>query len=324
MVTIDGHAHIYPESYWRALSKIAERVTFPIDVQRILYFFPKESVLVQAEETLGLMENLGIGGMVLSLSLPNVYMPDSAMSLDLAQMANDAYADIQRRFPGKFYVLASIPLHFPELAIRELDRAIEKLKMNGIVLGSNIAGKPLSSREFFPFYERVNALELPIFIHPMSPPHADQKDEFFLIPLVDYISESTRAVVGMIFAGVFEQFRNVTLVLPHLGGAIPYIKGRIDGGYQNHLPCQKNISKPPSEYFKEFYFDTVSLDVQALRYALETVGPEHLVFGTDYPFMSLKNIRLIKENLYKVSLSPRDREGIEGKNVLRLLKNLGI
>ena len=321
MVTIDAHAHIYPENYWSALLKIAERVTFPIDVQRILYFFPKESVLVQAEETLGLMENLGIDGMILSLSLPNVYMPDPAMSLDLAQMANDAYAEIQRLFPGKFYVLASVPLHFPELAIRELDRAIRKLNMSGIVLGSNIAGRPLSSPEFFPFYERVNALKLPIFIHPMSPPHADQKDEFFLIPLVDYIYESTRAVIAMVFAGVFEQFRNLTLVLPHLGGAIPYIKGRIDGGYQNHPPCQKNISKPPSEYFKEFYYDTVSLDVQAIRYALETVGPEHLVFGTDYPFMSLKNIRLINESLEKIGLSPKDREAIEGKNVFRLLHN---
>ena len=318
---IDIHNHIYPENYWKALLKISERVTFPIDARRILSYYTEKGILIKPEETLGPMEKMGIEIQVLSLSVPNVYMPDPAMSLDLAQMANDAYADIRRRFPGRFYVLASVPLNFPELAIRELDRAIGKLGMNGIVLGSNIAGMPLSSPEFFPFYERVNELNVPIFIHPMSPPHMEEEDEFFTAPLVHYVFESTLAATKMVFAGVFERFPEMHLILPHLGGAIPYIQGRIDSGYRNHPSCRKNISRPPSEYFKEFYYDILSLNVPALRCALEIMGPDHLVFGTDYPFWPLENVPWLNESLDKLGLSTEAREAIDRRNILKILHN---
>ena len=321
MLKIDIHNHQYPENYWNTILKISEKVTFPVDVRRIMSYYANKGVLVKPEETVGPLEKLGIGVQVLSLSIPNVYMPDAAMSLDLAQMANDAYVETRRKFPGKFYVLASVPLNFPELAIKELDRAIGKLGMNGVVLGSNIAGKPLSSSEFFPFYERVNELKLPILIHPMSPSHMEEDDEFFTAPLVHYLFESTLAVTKMVFAGVFERFPNIMMILPHLGGAIPYIQGRIDSGYRNHPPCRKNISKKPSEYFKEFYYDTVSFNVAALRCALETVGPEHLVFGTDYPFQPLEGIALINESLDVLGLSLKDREAIDYGNLLRILHN---
>ncbi len=319
---IDIHNHIYPENYWKALVKISERVSLPIDARRILFYYTQKGILVKPEETIGPMEKLGIGTQVLSLSVPNVYMPDPGMSLDLAQMANDAYAEIRERFRDKFYVLASVPLHFPELAIREMDRAIGKLGMNGIVLGSNVLGKPLSSPEFFPFYERLNELKAPIFIHPMSPPHMEEDDEFFTAPLVHYILESTLAAVKMVFAGIFERFRNIPLILPHLGGAIPYIQGRIDSGYRNHPPCRKNISMPPSEYFKAFYYDTLSLNVPALRCALEIVGPDHLVFGTDYPFWSLETIPLLIRSLEELDLPAAAREAIDRRNLLKILLNV--
>ena len=316
---IDIHSHHYPENYWKAIQKISEKVTFPPDVRRVMEYFPKKGLLVKAEETIEPLQKLGVGVQVLSLSIPNVYMPDPTMSLDLAQMANDAFAEIRRTFPDKFYVLASVPLNFPQLAINELDRAIGKLGMNGVVLGSNIAGRPLSSPEFLPFYERVNQLKLPILIHPMSPPHADEDDEYFTTPLVNYMFESTLAVTKMVFAGVFERFPDMILIVPHLGGAIPYIQGRIDSGYRNHPPCRKNISKFPSEYFKKFYYDTVSFNVPALRCALEIVGPEHLVFGTDTPFQPLESVSLINESLDALNLSSEDQEAIDSKNLLKIL-----
>jgi aminocarboxymuconate-semialdehyde decarboxylase len=321
VLKIDIHNHIYPENYWKALVKISERVTFAIDARRILSYYSGKGILVKPEETIGAMEKMGIGIQVLSLSVPNVYVPDPAMSLDLAQMANDAYVEIRERFPGKFYVLASVPLHFPDLAIKELDRTIGRLGMNGIVLGSNIAGRALSSPEFFPFYERANELKAPIFIHPMSPPHMEEDDEFFTAPLVHYVFESTLAATKMVFAGVFERFREMHLILPHLGGAIPYIQGRIDRGYRNHPSCRKNISRLPSEYFKQFYYDLLSLNVPALRCALEIMGPGHLVFGTDYPFWPLENIPLVNQGLEELGLSTEAREAIDRKNVLKILLN---
>ena len=322
MGKIDTHCHLYPQDYWKELLNISERNSLPVDVQRILTYYAKKGVLITPEESAEVASKAGIETQLLALSIPNVYMNDATMSRDLAQMANDAYAGIRQKFPGKFLVLASVPLNFPDLAIAELERAIGKLKMNGVVLGTNIAGKPLSSPEFFPFYERVNELRVPIVIHPMSPPRTDDDDEFFVTPLVGYLFETTAAVARMVFAGIFERFPNIPLILPHLGGAIPYIQGRLDSGYRNHPPCRKNISKPPSHYFKDFYYDSVSFNVAALRCALEVAGPEHLVFGTDFPFQPLESIRLINESIDALGLSPAALEGVESKNVLRILLNV--
>ena len=322
MGKIDVHCHLYPKDYWKEILRIAESGSLPVDVQRIVTYYSKKGVLIAPEESAEVASREGIETQLLGLSIPNVYMADAAMSRDLAQMANDAYAEIRRKFPGKFLVLASVPLNFPDLAIAELERAIGKLKMNGVVLGTNIAGKPLSSPEFFPFYDRMNELRVPIVIHPMSPPSSGDGDEFFVTPLVGYLFETTAAVANMIFSGIFERFPNIPLILPHLGGAIPYVQGRLDSGFRNHPACRKNISKPPSQYCREFYYDSVSFNVAALRCALEVAGPEHLVFGTDFPFQPVESIRLINESIEALGLSPALKEGIEKKNILRILLNV--
>jgi len=318
---IDVHNHYYPENYWNFLLKIAETKTFPIDVCRIISYYANKGLLVKIEDAIASMEKLGIGIQVLSLSIPNVYMSDEMMSLDLAQMVNDTYVEIRNKYPGKFFVLASVPLNSPNNAIKELDRAIEKLKMNVIVLGSNIRGKSLSSSGFFPFYERVNELKIPIFLHPMSPPHMEE-DEYFTAPLVNYIFETTLAITNMVFAGVFEKFPNIKMILPHLGGAIPYILGRIDNGYRNHSQCRKNISKKPSDFFKEFYYDIISFNIPAIKCAIEIVGCDHIVFGTDYPFQPLGSVALINKSLEDLNLSKKDKELIESRNILKILNNI--
>ncbi len=212
MGKIDVHCHLYPQEYWKEILRIAESGSLPVDVQRIVTYYSKKGVLIAPEESAEVASSEGIETQLLGLSIPNVYMADAAMSRDLAQMANDAYAEIRKKFPGKFLVLASVPLNFPDLAIAELERAIGKLKMNGVVLGTNIAGKPLSSPEFFPFYDRMNELRVPIVIHPMSPPSTGDGDEFFVTPLVGYLFETTAAVANMIFSGIFERFPNIPLI----------------------------------------------------------------------------------------------------------------
>ncbi len=321
MGKIDVHCHLYPQDYWQELLKISKGDSLPADVQRILTYYSKKGILITPEESVEVASKAGIETQHLGLSIPNVYMADATMSRDLAEMANDAYAGIRQKFPGKFLVLASVPLNFPDLAIAELERAIGKLKMNGVVLGTNIAGKSLSSPEFFPFYERANQLRVPIVLHPMSPPRTDDDDKYFVTPLVGYLFETTAAVAKMVFAGIFERFPNIPIVLPHLGGALPYVQGRLDSGFRNHPPCRENISRPPSQYLKEFYYDCVSFNVAALHCAIEVAGTEHLVFGTDFPFQPLESIRIISESIDALALPPALKEGVEEKNILRILLN---
>jgi len=111
MGKIDVHGHLYPRDYWKELLKISERKSLPVDVQRIFTYYSKKGVLITPEESADVAFKAGIETQLLPLSIPSVYMTDGEMSRELAQMANDTCAEIRRKFPGKFLVMASVPLN---------------------------------------------------------------------------------------------------------------------------------------------------------------------------------------------------------------------
>jgi aminocarboxymuconate-semialdehyde decarboxylase len=134
---------------------------------------------------------------------------------------------------------------------------VKDLGLKGVVVGSNINGKHLIPR-LLAFYEEVNRLELPIFIHPMVPTNVDPMVEFSLVPLVGFLVDTTLSVAKMVFSGLFEKYSNLCLILPHLGGVLPFLFERMDNGYRAYAECREHIKVLPSDYLKKFYYDTVS------------------------------------------------------------------
>lgn len=142
--------------------------------------------------------------------------------------------------------------------------------------------------------------------------------DYWLMPLVGFLMDTTLAAASLVFSGVAERFPNIHWVLGHLGGAIPYLAERLDRGYEAFSECRKNINRPPSEYLKQFYFDTVNFDPAALELAMRFAGAEHVLAGSDFPHQ-IGSIPKMLASLKAMRVSEEDRAKILGGSAEKLL-----
>jgi aminocarboxymuconate-semialdehyde decarboxylase len=215
-----------------------------------------------------------------------VYFLSGQGAVDMAVQTNDYLAGIVQAYPDRFRALASIPLTADiDSAIAELVRCMDVLGMPGFLIGANIDGAPIDDPRFDPFYEEANRRGAVMFIHPMVPAGIETMNQYALAPLVGFMFDSTLAVSRLIFSNFFGRFLGINVVVPHLGGAIPFLAGRLDNGWRNYAECQ-GINRPPSEVIERLYFDTASGSEPALKCAIELAGEDHILFGSDYPQFS--------------------------------------
>jgi aminocarboxymuconate-semialdehyde decarboxylase len=145
-------------------------------------------------------------------------------------------------------------------------------------------------------------------------------EEYMLMPLVGFVSDTTLAAASLVFSGVAEQFPNVKWILGHLGGTIPYLAERLDRGYEAYDECRVNITRLPSEYLKEsFYYDSVNFDVKALQFAIDFAGADHILAGSDYPHQ-IGSLHKMVASIDELDLTLEEKAGILGGNAGRLLR----
>jgi aminocarboxymuconate-semialdehyde decarboxylase len=142
--------------------------------------------------------------------------------------------------------------------------------------------------------------------------------DYWLMPLVGFLMDTTLAASKLVFTGVVERHPNIRWVLTHMGGAIPYLAERLDRGYRAFADCRKNITKPPSEYLQQFYYDTVNFNPDAVRFAISFAGAEHILAGSDYPHQ-IGSIPLMIDTIKRLDVDEKVRAGIFGGNAARLL-----
>jgi aminocarboxymuconate-semialdehyde decarboxylase len=291
---IDIHNHFYPASYFEMIRELgAPDYRFATDVSgaatiefRGTRFFGVQPPMTDAALRIEEMDRVGVDVQVLSLSVPNVYFADEGRETEIARRTNDAYAELIARHPRRFKALASIPMDVPGEASKELARSLDELKLQGVLLLSHIRGKPLTDPRFRPFFEEANRRSLFILVHPMLPlGMAEQLKDFVLGPLVGFPFDSTLAVARMCFDGLFRDFPNIRFLVPHLGGAIPYLLPRLDQGYRDFPATRAKIDQPPSFYLKKLYFDTVSAGPSTVAFVRDLVGADRIAFGSDYPHL---------------------------------------
>lgn len=286
---IDAHAHAQPPEYLDALLasgryesvRDAEgRIVVRERGSRFLTITPQ---MHHPEQRVAEMDEAGIDMQILSVTTPQVYFLQGQAAVDLARRCNDYLADIVRSYPTRFRALASVPLTAdPDAAVREFVRCLDDLGMVGAIIGSNIDGRPIDDPAFDAFYAEADRRATTLFIHPMVPAGIEVMNPYALAPLVGFMFDTTLAVSRLIFSGFFERYPRVKVLVGHLGAAVPYLAGRLDIGWRSYSDCQ-GIPHPPTEYIRRLYLDTVSFHAPALRCALETVGPDRIVFGSDYP-----------------------------------------
>ena len=230
------------------------------------------------------MDKAGIDISVVSLTCPNVYWGGEEVSVQAAREANDNVAAAQAQYPGRIRWFASLPWEYPERAVQELERSCAQGAV-GVMVLANVAGKSLTDPMFAPIWAEIDRRALPVLVHPTDPPGVDAMDmtKFDLSWSVGFMFDTTLAITRMIFEGFFDQYPNMKVIASHGGGTLPYLVGRFEKGDEVELASRRQMKRKPTDYLRHIYYDSITYDVRSLKYLIEIVGAEHVMFGTDWP-----------------------------------------
>jgi len=287
-----------------------------------IYYPGDYNVAVRGHRDLAYREEVldahGVTMQVVTLTTPGTHVETPAVAARLASLVNDEFAEAIAARGRHFAALATLPLNHPKASLKEFQRATGELGMRGAMLFSNVNGVALSDERFWPLYEAADAAGAVLYIHPAHPANVDMMREYWLMPLVGFLFDTTLAAASLVFAGVPERFPRIRWALCHLGGAIPYLAERLDRGFHAFKDCRARIDREPSAYLKEFYYDPVNFDQGALQLAIDFAGADHVLAGSDYPHQ-IGSIPSMLDAIAKLPIADAARDEIRWRNAARLL-----
>jgi len=325
---IDIHTHYYPEAFFQKIRELPGEFTFDKDPTgrtiikyRGARFFGIQPPMTDVGKRIEDMDRVGIDVEVISLSTPNVFFADADHQPEIARMVNDAYADLAARQPKRFKGFASIPMDAPDAALKELHRAINDLKLNGVILLSNIRGRALTSPTYRPFFEEANRMKLCILLHPMLPSDTEPFREYVLGPIIGFPFDTTLAVARMCYDGLLRDFPDIRWIIAHIGGGVPYLMERMDNGFRDFAECRVKIDQLPSTYLKRLYYDTVTFSPHTLHMARDMIGTDHMLMGSDYPHL-LGSIERSVSSIEALNIPGHEKQRIFEGTAMSILNNV--
>ncbi len=326
-MNIDIHAHIIPpEALREANPAEAWRPRVFRDAQgrqrvdhagKVIGSAPRE--FVNIERILEEQHTAGVDRVALSpwSFIFNYHLP-AAEALATCRLQGQAIARYAGDFPDRVAGFGIVPLQDARLAAREAEYVVRDLGLNGIEVGTNVNGTYLGDEALLPFWEAVARLDTFVFVHPVPGIGGPLMGQYDLWNSFGNPSETALAAASLIFGGVLDRFPSLKICLAHGGGTLPIIIGRLDQGYRVRVRGQSPITRPPSSYFRQFYFDTITHSPAALRYLIDLVGPDHLLLGSDYPFDM--GYERPWEPVHALKLEPEQTQAILGDTAARVLK----
>ena len=234
-------------------------------------------------------------------------------------MANDGFRETVEEHPDRFLAFAALPLQDPEASASELERAVKELGLKGGTMMTNVDGVPLDAEGLMPVYEKAVELDVPLFIHPTSPINSRAMGDYRLVPILGFGVDTTLSVLRLVFGGVLERLPELKLIASHFGGVYPYLRGRIETGFNAYPECKIRISKPPSTYLKRIWMDSIIYDSDIMMSAIAFSGAEKIVMGSDHPHQ-IGDLANAVNRIEKLEISEDDKEKILWKNAKKLLK----
>ena len=288
---IDCQTHVLPHSY---ISILVQNPQSPRVVEDgddwVVMIGDRPALRMQAENfdiqrKIKTMDAAGIDMALLSPNIPGPCALAPELALKGAQTINNDMAETIQKYPGRFAGIAALPWQNAAEAIQEIDRTRDELGFCAVMLFSNIGGRPVDDPDFEPIYAHAETKNLPIVIHPTFPSWGAAVRDYMMIPMMGFQVDSSFALLRLILGGILARHPHLKILMPHVGGVLPYVIDRID--YQTEVMGRgrDNITEAPSRYLKRVYMDTVSPSARAVKYAYDFAGVDHLLFGTDHPWI---------------------------------------
>lgn len=271
-----------------------------------------------AEKRLEDMDKEGIDIQVLSpVPVTFSYWSDPDKGLELAKFQNDFIASIVREHPKRFIGLGTVPLQDTDLAIKEMDRAVNELGLKGIQIGSNVNGKNLDDESLERFFKAADELNVPLFVHPWETLGRERMPRQNLMYMVGMPSETALAAGSIIMSGMLDKYKNLKICFAHGGGSLPYLLPRMDQGWEV-WPHIRKTEHPPSHYAKLLYYDSLVYDERNLQFMIDRFGVDQIIAGSDYPFL-LREVPSGKVVDKLTTLDESEKAKIHGLNALDFL-----
>jgi len=290
-LVIDVHAHAASRE---SLERWASRGEFDLQIDDdgmvvIPGLGQLNPVMYDHEPRFEQMDQMGVDTTFIAPWTSFTSRPGGAAGVELTREINQSTADCVGSSGGKFTGLAALALGEPDRAVDELGRALDEHGFVGAFVATYAGDRPLDHSSLEPLWEELGKRGIPVVVHPMSAEPNPRWDTFTNTTSLNWPNETTLAVSRLIFSGVVERHPGLRLLLVHGGGALPFLRGRLDlaysaPNYEHNPDCGAHISKPPSEYLDRFLYDTAVGTKESLDFLIDLVGVERVVFGTDDPF----------------------------------------
>lgn len=299
---IDAHSHYLPDFYVAAMKQAG--MTHP-DGFNIPDWSPDQAIAT--------MDRHGIAAQILSISSPGLGFTDRKAAIDLARRCNEYAAQlIQDRSP-RFGAVAVLPMPDVDSSLKEIEYALDVLKLDGIGLLSNYAGGYLGDPRFDAVFAELNWRKALVFVHPTSPPHFDSFSQGIAAPFLEFPFDTTRVAANLVKSGTMERNSDLRLILTHGGGTIPYIYRRLTAA----------TGADAKRAFPAFHYDLVAATSPAQTGALASIiTADHMILGFDFPFMNPQFIAPAMEALGAGMFTAEQLRDIRGRNALRLFPSL--
>jgi predicted TIM-barrel fold metal-dependent hydrolase len=309
---IDVHAHYFPQDYLDLMTR------FGAQSPRSVPMAPGAQVTLS--ERLELMDDAGIDMQVLSVAAVQPYLDEAANAVEAARAANDLYVDVCKQHRGRFAAFGTVPLPHVDAALAEVERCLDRLGMLGITTGCSVAGRTLDSPEFAPFWEELNRRRAVLFLHPVGAGAGPGTADYGLTWMIGAPFEDTIVALRIVLSGVVARYPDVRIIVPHLGGTIPFLFQRIDDQNERRLDTATGeLPEPATAYLKRLWYDTVNRYPAALRCSCDAFGAERILLGTDWPYLAGPKFKHCVTYVQEAGLSERETEGILGNNAAALL-----
>ena len=324
---VDIHAHFFPQSYLDVLAEDGPRFNVEYRAAEEGFYIktdarfqgPLPYRIVDLKKRIADMDAQGTAVQAMSLTGPMAYWGDEEVSHRLTRAWNDAASAAHVQYPARLFGLLTLPMLFPDRAVDELNRASKLPGIRGVYMGTNINHRDLDDPLFEPVLARIEALELPIFLHPLQVVGGQRTAPFSLSNLLSFPFDTAIAVCHLIFGGVLDRHPKLQFSLPHGGGVLLMLIGRVDHGSRVRPEIEKlRLPRLPSEYLQRFTYDTVVHSKSVMEFVISEVGAERIMVGSDY-CLDMGYEQPV-HFLDQINITSEQRRMILGDNAARLLK----